>query len=351
MLAPPARAGGLPQEASPGDGTGSPVATGATTRFVVIITIDGIRQDMADSILAPLFAWGAKEAVWIPNLVSKRRCITDPNHMIYLGVPDAGAPIGNWEPARLPLATERIRQQWGRSSKDVAVFSGKEHVIATCLSSEPLGKQFASSGFLVDSYPTHQGPDDSTAATALRYITANHPVLTLINLSQFDWEAHGRDFPHWKRPLGGPKGIERSERRYMNDYWLKLDRVGRRAAALAREIIAAIEADSVMGGRSTYVVATDHGRHDPEYSKEHGLRDNFDHAHEGDCCEGCRNIWGIIYGPDTENGLTISREVEILEIEPTYRPLLGYENPDNTAGRIDEAYREEVRRKLSPQGK
>jgi hypothetical protein len=278
--------------------------------------------------------------------MSKTRCITDPNHMIFLGVPDAGAPLVNWEPARLPLATERIRQQWGRSERDVVVFSGKDHVITTCLSSEPMGKRFASSGFLVDTYPTQQGPDDSTAAAALRYIAVHHPALTLINLSQFDWEAHARSYPQFQSMPGGPKAFDRQIRRYMAAYWERLDRVGRRAAVLAREIIATVEADSVMGGRTTFVVTTDHGRHDPAYCKEHELHDNFDHAHEGDCCEGCRNIWGILYGPDTGHGVSIPREVTIQEIEPTYRALLGYENPDNGASPILEAYGKEARAKL-----
>lgn len=110
------------------------------------------------------------------------------------------------------------------------------------------------------------------------------------------------------------------------DYGLYLD-VIRNADDVVGDLWTTLSAHPHYAGKTTLIVMTDHGRHDPE----HG-----DFRNHTGACEGCRTIFVLVLGPDTPAGIEVSRRVVPPDIGATIAHLLGVPFPHATGRTIHE---------------
>ena len=66
-------------------------------------------------------------------------------------------------------------------------------------------------------------------------------------------------------------------------------------------------------------ITNDHGRH------LDGKKDGF--ISHGDCCEGCRRIICLAYGPDFKKGVISDLQRELIDIPVTIGELLDFDIP------------------------
>ncbi|HEX5632087.1 MAG TPA: T9SS type A sorting domain-containing protein, partial [Gemmatimonadales bacterium] len=99
-------------------------------------------------------------------------------------------------------------------------------------------------------------------------ILANKPVASLVHFGDPDLEAHANDWPGYLTAL-------------------------RLADSLTWQLWTAIQADPVMGGKTTMLISNDHGRHLDGFG---GFQNH------GDGCDGCRRIMLMMVGPDNRVG-------------------------------------------------
>ncbi len=142
--------------------------------------------------------------------------------------------------------------------------------------------------------------DIQTYNKVIEVFTNDAPVLTLINFLEVDANAHQNDWENYLRTL-----------KNCDDY--------------ANELWKFIQADSVMGGKTTLLITNDHGRH------LDGIKDGF--KSHGDNCEGCRHISLLAMGPDFKQDVIITEEGELIDISATIAEILGFCMP-TTRGRI-----------------
>ncbi len=139
--------------------------------------------------------------------------------------------------------------------------------------------------------------DDNNQAdfdSAVVSIRRDHPVLIYVYLPDTDHAGHS--------------GI-------WADYVAEI----RQADSLVNELWNVIEADTIMGGKTTMFVINDHGRHDDAHGGFQG---------HGNSCLGCRHVMMLAIGPDIASGVRVSSpRASIRDIARTSGELLGFQTP------------------------
>jgi hypothetical protein len=137
---------------------------------------------------------------------------------------------------------------------------------------------------------------DSARAVILR----DHPVVSYVYLPDTDHAGHS--------------GV-------WADYIAEI----RQADSLTVELWNAIQADTILTGKTTMFVTNDHGRHDDAHGGFQG---------HGCSCMGCRHVMMFAVGPDFRRGIRFNApRASIRDIAPTAGELLGFSTPFS-AGRV-----------------
>lgn len=269
------------------------MAAAVQTQHVVIVSIDGGRysETLGHPNLAyhprigtDLAAVGARptrfENVGVTN--------TNPGHSALMtGTLQPIANDGSERPHK-PTLFEYLRQQKGTPQSLCRLYLRKPKLDVLAYSDHPsYGAAYGAT--VATGYAT-----DLAVFTAARAgILANRPVLTLVHFGDPDIIAHGGDWSGYLTAL-------------------------RLADSLTWQLWTAIQADPVMGGKTTIFVSNDHGRHDDA----HG---GF--VNHGDGCDGCRRIEMVMAGPDSDAGLVSGSVHEQRAVARTAGWLLGVSMP------------------------
>jgi hypothetical protein len=183
---------------------------------------------------------------------------------------------------------EYLRQQKGTPQSEVRLVVRKPKLDVLAYSDHPA--YGAAYGATVS---TGYATDLAVYSAARSQILAYHPVVTLVHFGDPDIFAHGGDW---------------------NAYVTAL----RLADSLTWQLWTAIQADPVMGGKTTIFISNDHGRHDDA----HG---GF--VNHGDGCDGCRRIMMMMAGPDNFAGLVSPSVHDQRAVARTAAWLLGVSMP------------------------
>lgn len=283
---------------------------------VVVMTIDGMRQDWADTMLVDLSSYmTANGAAYLPNFTTTSptapgtSSVTDPRHAAIL--------TGYFEPINAdcrnegsivhPTIFELLRKDRGVSQEQTVLVTGKQHLAETDAYSIDPGYGSTYGAYVVcfsGPYPEGFCPPDTVFTNpdevpnewirdaAISHIRTYAPVFTLINFSFSDWRAH------------------RLTTIYCNDttaYFLNtthpigLKEIGRIVSQCVIDVIAACEAQPEMAGRTLFFVGPDHGRHNADVEDERVTRPKGWAHHLHKClpvCSGCDDIflWALSPG-------------------------------------------------------
>ena len=269
------------------------------TQHVVIVTIDGGRysETLGHPNLAyhprigvDLAAIGAQPALFQNVGVTN----TNPGHCaIVTGTLQPVANDGSERP-HLPTVFEYLRQQKGTAQDLTRIILRKPKLDVLAYSDHP------SYGAAYGAHVTAGlNTDLSVFLTARTEILQYKPVLTLVHFGDPDIVAHSGDWPGYLTAL-------------------------RLADSLTWRLWNDIQADPVMGGKTTLFISNDHGRHDDA----HGGFQNH-----GDTCAGCRRIMLLMAGPDNFAGHVSAGVHDQRAIARTAAHLLGVTMP-LAAGRV-----------------
>lgn len=238
---------------------GSPVD--ADTMIVVII--DGIRADNADTMLArlddSLMAWGAAS---FPNFETRLDAYTDPRHASLLtGHHETldscccNAAGVNVNPTIIELLDQRGM-----------LVTAKEHLSNTIIGVDH--------NILVD-LGTIEGPDSLTYSAFNDSFATILPAYSLLELARYDKRAH-----IWT----------------MSNYYNDLALIASQAADVVLDLVA-----SRAGGRTVVFVTTDHGRHN---DGANNAQTRHGHTPCGAAlCSGCDDIWLYAIGSGVTGGV------------------------------------------------
>lgn len=228
---------------------------------VVIVTIDGIRSDNADSMLAEmhdsLMTWGAAH---FANFETARDGLTDPRHRALVTgyhetLDSCCCNLG--APGTYPHTTIGTLLNGG------ALFvTAKEHLSGTIPD--------CGTTVLVDLGFT-EGPDSVSYRVWQDSMATIRPAFSLLELARYDKRAHV-----WTT----------------SGYWSALDSIGREAGRIVIDL-----ANSLRNRNVLLVITTDHGRHEDEWP---GIRPFVNHGHTpcgAALCDGCNDIFAYIIGP------------------------------------------------------
>jgi len=135
--------------------------------------------------------------------------------------------------------------------------------------------------------------DVDTFQGLLDDLSADHPRLVLVNLSEVDWEGHS--------------GV-----------WSSYTKAIQRADSLVWELWKFLQSDPFYTGKTYLFITNDHGRHDDA----HGGFQNH-----GDDCNGCRHIMLLAMGPNIRPRHRILDVYEQIDLCPTIGSLLQFGTP------------------------
>jgi predicted AlkP superfamily pyrophosphatase or phosphodiesterase len=136
--------------------------------------------------------------------------------------------------------------------------------------------------------------DQVTYENSVKILTEEKPDLVLINFKNPDTWGHAGN---WERYLSSMKKTD--------EYIYKLFKL--------------IQTNEHYRGKTTVFITNDHGRH------LDGKKDGF--ISHGDCCEGCRRMICLAYGPDFKQNVISDVQREQIDIPVTIGELLGFDIP------------------------
>jgi hypothetical protein len=145
--------------------------------------------------------------------------------------------------------------------------------------------------------------DSLTVDALMEVLDTDHPSLVFVNLQAVDDAGHSGCHNHYGESI-------------------------RLADRAVERIWERIESDSLYQGKTTLIVTTDHGRHDPDKG---GIRGH------GGICNGCQHVMFLILGPDTPAEMEITRRTYQVDIAPTIGKLLGFNTPFSRGQVLGEA--------------
>lgn len=245
-----------------------PAAAAIQTRHVVIVSIDGGRY--SETLGHPTLAYHPRIGIDMAALGARPTRFenigvtnTNPGHSALItGTLQPIANDGSERPHK-PTLFEYLRKQKGTAQSLLRLYLRKAKLDVLEYSDHPdYGAAYGAS-------PASSYASDLAVYTGARAgILANKPVVSLVHFGDPDLEGHANDWPGYLTAL-------------------------RLADSLTWQLWSAIQADPVMGGKTTMLISNDHGRH------LDGLGGFQNH---GDGCDGCRRILCMMVGPDNKVG-------------------------------------------------
>lgn len=145
--------------------------------------------------------------------------------------------------------------------------------------------------------------DAEVYAEAVRVVDEEQPKFLFVNFGSVDLGGHSRAFSIYTEAI-------RNADIHVADLW------------------AHIQAHPLYQGKTTMILTTDHGRH-----TDH--RGGF--TGHGGMCDGCRDLFSLVIGPDTPEGLVVNRRTYQTDFAPTVGRLLGFKTPLATGRAMEEA--------------
>jgi hypothetical protein len=243
-----------------------------------MIAWDGVRYDQLDSYTAPfLLNVVAPEGIWLPNTYNAWHTWTSPGHTnFFTGNPSFHPNTGiTWKLSHYyPSLMEAYLKEHNLTGDDTTwawVFGNgandSDWGSSRHASYNDLFK--ASHGFTF-------GQQDGVLWETMMQPTleAYHPAIVWVDFHEVDY---------WGHLIEGPEDS------------LEYREAIRRADSLLAIIFQYIDTSSVYAGKTNVLITTDHGRHTSGILT--GLRDH------GCDCDGCRLVFGCLWGPDFKEDL------------------------------------------------
>jgi hypothetical protein len=280
---------------------------GYVTENVFLVSIDGIRDHEA---FAYQFQPGENEHPYMPFIWNALKpqgtsfmemynvfcTFTSPGHATMLTgawqmFPNYATGIELFQTrAWEPTVFEYARKQLGLPQSETWCVVGKKNCLETNWSIHPeFGQSYGANLVRAPDGAVTMDSDSLTVDAVMGVLDADSPSLLFVNLQAVDALGH------------------------YGDYNLYLEAIQRADRAVER-IWERIQADPAYAGKTTLIVTTDHGRHDP------GKGDFMNH---GGICHGCQHVMCLVVGPDTPSGIEVSRMTYQVDIAPTISEFFG----------------------------
>jgi hypothetical protein len=242
------------------------------------IAWDGVRYDQLDSYTAPHLLGEIKsEGIWLSHLYNAWHTITSPGHAnFHTGTPNLHP--NTWDywylPHYYPSLMESYLKEHGLSGEDTTwawVFGNCPNDTDWGSSLHPsYGETFrASHGFTLRMSDTFLF-DTMILPTLETY----HPAIFWVDFHEVDYKGHRIKTPE--------DSLEYRE-------------AIRRADSLLALLFEYIDTSTVYSGKTNVLIVTDHGRHSEGIQT--GLKDH------GCDCDGCRHVFGCLWGPDFKDNV------------------------------------------------
>lgn len=241
-------------------------------RFVIVY-IDGIRADWADTMLARLdYSLITRGAAFFPNFRTGKDGLTDPRGgaMITGYHEDLGGCCCNL--SGNPIDHPGIGKLLPDST-DALFVTAKRHLAETV----------DGNGMTVwVDLGSSEGPDSLAWHVFRDSMALYHPHFAVLNLAAFDMRAH-----IWS----------------ISNYYGALSQKANEATDCILALYDWLAADTVYAGKTLLAVTTDHGRHSDDWPM---LRPWASHGHYpcgAELCAGCDDIWLYLCAPGTAGWL------------------------------------------------
>jgi hypothetical protein len=246
--------------------------------YIFMIAWDGVRYDQLDSYTAPhLLGEISTEGIWLPCMYNAWHTWTSPGHANYFtGNPQFHPNTGRyWKLSHTyPSLMETYLKEHGLSGDDTTMV----WVFGNSTNDTDWGRSrhagyndtyLASRKF---AYIVSDG--DLWDKTMLPTLETYHPAMFWVDFHEVDFRGH-----RIKTPADS----------------LEYREAIRRVDSLTALIFEYIDTSSVYANRTNVFITTDHGRHSEGILT--GLKDH------GCDCDGCRHVFGCLWGPDFRDNL------------------------------------------------
>jgi hypothetical protein len=253
------------------------------TEKVVLIVIDGPRYTdiNSDSALVSLPEWSA--------LLSKSKLHTEiyntgatntVNGLSHLttGIYGALGNNGSDTPKNKTFFHSYL-QDLSINANKAAIFSSKDKIGVLQKAGNGI-PPFADCGATGGGYRS----DSITLSLAKNYVSTQSPNLLLVHFAEPDISGHTGNYESYKNAIAT-------------------------TTKSAAELYNFLEDNAYYKGKTTYLFANDHGRHTTEFTSH------------GDGCMGCRHLFLLTIGPDTQPGKSFKHASQI-DIASTIAELL-----------------------------
>jgi hypothetical protein len=270
--------------------------------YFFMIAWDGVRYDQLDSYTAPHLLGEIKDhGVWLPHLYNAWHTWTSPGHPnFHTGNPNFHPNTGRfWKLSHYyPSLMETYLKEPDLVDEDTTW----AWVFGNCPNDSDWGRS------------RHPGYNDTYVASRkfkfaksdgklfdeviLPTLETYHPGIFWVDFHEVDYRGHRIQTPEDS---------------------LKYRDAIRRADSLLALIIQYIDTSSVYSGKTNVFITTDHGRHSEGILT--GLKDH------GCDCDGCRHVFGCLWGPDFKDGLVDSSYYYQTDIAHVIGHVMGLRAP------------------------
>ena len=308
----------------------------------VVVTIDGIRYSEFKSWNRRLLSWSYTNGCYLEDASNMTRGVTDPNHAILWGCGNPNQCRNLEGHPAYPMHFELLRKERGLSIDQVAIVTGKNHVVDTdeYSSHRDYGAPYRATPLLVQSeppenmpfLPIYQGPDSLIMKRAVAFLDTSDVIWMGINLSEYDLMTH----------LCGLYAVDFDTAAY----WVRAEEIYREAESQVLDVLwPFLQTHPRYADRTVLLLCTDHGRHLDDVM--HGFH-NHGHGWLPDSsgcelnCDGCRKVWAVMAGAGVKTRTIVSGSHSIEDLAATVRLLLGFENPYETGFPVTEVLIDET---------
>jgi hypothetical protein len=255
------------------------------------IAWEGVRYDQLDLYTAPhLLSEIKRDGVWLANMYNAWHTWTSPSHPNYFTgnanlYPNTGT---TWKlPHYYPSVMESFLKEHGLSGEDsiwVWIFGNSTSGCEWGRSRHP---DYNDTYIVPNRYLSSRPDYELWDTEILPVLETYHPAMIWVDFHEVDYRGH-----RIKTPADS----------------LEYREAIRRVDSLTAIIFEYIDTSSVYSGRTNVLLTTSHGRHSEGIGT--GIRDH------GCDCDGCRHVFGCLWGPDFKENL--------VDDAPCYQTDIGY---------------------------